>query len=92
MGSTFHQLCPRYSGTLISTSPTDIRLWETFTFLPLPMCMVATLIQIDTSNAKPELMELEGPVVCAYVLCYRINFAKTFFIAMYGAMNYFCLW
>ena len=30
MGSAFHQLCPRYSGTLIPTAPTAIRLWETF--------------------------------------------------------------
>ena len=28
----FHQLCPRYSGTLTPTAPTAIRLWETFTF------------------------------------------------------------
>ena len=33
MGSAFHQLCPRYSGTLTPTAPTAIRLWETFTFL-----------------------------------------------------------
>ena len=32
MGSTFHQLCLRYSGTLTPTAPTAIRLWETFTF------------------------------------------------------------
>ena len=30
MGSAFHQLCPRYSGTLTPTAP--IRQWETFTF------------------------------------------------------------
>ena len=36
MGSAFHQLCPRYSGTLTLTAPTAIRLWDTFTFLPLP--------------------------------------------------------
>ena len=34
MGSAFHQLCPRYSGTLTPTAPTAIRLWETFTFYP----------------------------------------------------------
>ena len=33
MGSAFHQLCLRYSGTLTPTAPTAIRLWETFTFL-----------------------------------------------------------
>ena len=31
MGSTFHQLCPKYSGTLTPTAPTAIRLWDTFT-------------------------------------------------------------
>ena len=33
MGSAFHQLCPRYSGTLTPTARSAIRLWETFTFL-----------------------------------------------------------
>ena len=32
MGSAFHQLCPRYSGTLTPTAPTAIRLWDTVTF------------------------------------------------------------
>ena len=32
MGSAFHQLCPRYSGTLTPTAPTANRLWETSTF------------------------------------------------------------
>ena len=32
MGSAFHQLCPRYSGTLTPTAPTAIRLWDIFTF------------------------------------------------------------
>ena len=31
-GMHFHQLCPRYSGTLTHTAPTAISLWETFTF------------------------------------------------------------
>ena len=33
MGSAFHQLCPKYSGTLTPIAPTAIRLWETFPFL-----------------------------------------------------------
>ena len=33
MGSAFHQLWGRYSGTLTPTAPTAIRLWDTF-FLP----------------------------------------------------------
>ena len=32
MGFAFHQLCPRYSGTLTPTAPMAIRLWDTFTF------------------------------------------------------------
>ena len=32
MGSAFHQLCPRHSGTLTPTAPTAIKLWDTFTF------------------------------------------------------------
>ena len=32
MGSAFHQLYPRYSGTLTPITPTAIRRWETFTF------------------------------------------------------------
>ena len=32
MGSAFHQLCPRYSGTLAPSAPTANRLWKTFTF------------------------------------------------------------
>ena len=38
MDSAFHQLCPRYSGTLTPTVPTAIRLWETFTFYHLYEC------------------------------------------------------
>ena len=34
MGSAFHQLCPRYSGTLTPTAPTAIRLWDTFLHQP----------------------------------------------------------
>ena len=36
MGSAFHQLCPRYSGTLTPTAPMANRLWETFTYMYLP--------------------------------------------------------
>ena len=38
MGSAFHQLCPRYSGTLTPTAPTAIRLWDTFTFYSKYLC------------------------------------------------------
>ena len=30
MGFAFHLLCPRYSGTLTTTAPRPIRLWEIF--------------------------------------------------------------
>ena len=52
MGSAFHQLCPRYSGTLTPTAPTANRLWDTFTFfylqfeepmsVALPVCVKRT--------------------------------------------------
>ena len=32
MGSAFHQLCPRYNGTITPSTPTAIRLWKTFSF------------------------------------------------------------
>ena len=45
MGSAFHQLCPRYSGTLNPTAPTAISLKKTFTFLPLKR-----IAKIDTTT------------------------------------------
>ena len=42
MGSAFHQLCPRYSGTLTTTAPTANRLWETF-YLYLNVCHSLTV-------------------------------------------------
>ena len=39
MGSAFHQLCPRYRGTLTPTVPTAIRLGDTFTFLNIFICI-----------------------------------------------------
>ena len=41
MGSAFHQLCPRYSGTLTPTAPTAIRLWDTFTFFTFYIDLVS---------------------------------------------------
>ena len=35
MGSAFHQLCQKYSGSLTPTAPTAIKLYETVTFLIL---------------------------------------------------------
>ena len=34
MGSAFHQLCLRYSGTLTPIASMAIRLWETVTVYP----------------------------------------------------------
>ena len=44
MGSAFHQLCPRYSGTLTPTAPMAIRLWDTFTFT-LPSTLQKNILQ-----------------------------------------------
>ena len=55
MGSAFHQLCPRYSGTLTPTAPTAIRLWDTSTFFNLdihePVHLSIVLI-MDTINSN----------------------------------------
>ena len=45
MGSAFHQLCPRYSGTLTPTAPTAIKLWDTFTFLPFNLKISSSIIK-----------------------------------------------
>ena len=45
IGSAFHQLCPRYSGTLIPIVPTAIRLWETYTFFT---CLSLSLKDISS--------------------------------------------
>ena len=46
MGSTFHLLCPGYSGSLTPTSPTAIKLWEIFTFTFLHKCEIFTKYEI----------------------------------------------
>ena len=54
MGSTFHLLCPRYSGSLTPTAPTAVRLWDFFTFtlnicnciihVPFILCLCIVLV------------------------------------------------
>ena len=55
MGAAFHQLCPRYSGTLIPTAPTAIRLWETFTVYHEHAC--AGMVAILTWTVYPQPKE-----------------------------------
>ena len=52
MGSAFHQLCPRYSGTLTPTAPTAIKLWDTFTFtfLVKHICTSFLLTKLERQN------------------------------------------
>ena len=59
MGSAFHQLCPRYSGTLTPTAPTVIRLWETFTFTYLDKRYGSVSVIFEgSSNRKMALVVL----------------------------------
>ena len=51
MGSAFHQLCPRYSGTLTRTAPTTIRLWETFNFTILNW-VYTTVMSMEKLSVK----------------------------------------
>ena len=55
MGSAFHQLCPRYSGTLTPTAPTAIRLWDTFTFfLFIYIYFILFLNHFKDNKYKPQ--------------------------------------
>ena len=46
MGSAFHQLCPRYSGTLTPTATTANRLWETITFTFRTSVVIGKVISV----------------------------------------------
>ena len=50
MGSAFHQLCPRYSGTLTPTAPTANRLWKTFTLLIMPLTIWNCVLSYEQEN------------------------------------------
>ena len=52
MGSAFHQLCPRYRGTLTPTASTAIRLWETVIDVSLKM------IEEERTVIYPSLLEV----------------------------------
>ena len=72
MGSVFHQLCPRYSGTLTPTAPTAIRLWETFTFLYHRMdewitCDFTYFLTVFQSYQDDVCMIIKGCVQWNYV-------------------------
>ena len=56
MGVAFHQLCPRYSGTLTPTAPTDVRLWETFTFFYLYHTCVSSKYADGHALSQPFLI------------------------------------
>ena len=60
MGSAFHQLCPRYSGTLTPTAPTAIRLWETFTFNFLIVGSFCTAKAPDIFGGKKKMADFLG--------------------------------
>ena len=59
MGSAFHQLCPRYSGTLTLTAPTAIRLWDTFTFFNILLAMPARTAMKYKTNRIYDGVEAE---------------------------------
>ena len=66
MGSAFHQLCPRYSGTLTPTAPTAIRLWDTFTF---------TLVELAKSIPVRSLILSHCPIsssVCLFFFLFSL--------------------
>ena len=48
MGSAFHQLCPRYNGTLTPTGPTAIRLLGYGTPLPYRISYFLFVLLLDS--------------------------------------------
>ena len=50
MGSVFRQLCPRHSGTLTSTAPSAIGLWETSDFLHIIIFTVSVTCVCQMCN------------------------------------------
>ena len=63
MGSTFHQLCPRYSGTLTPTAPRVIGYGKPLPlqksrnlFLPLINVKMATVVGILTFMSRNKFM------------------------------------
>ena len=67
MGSAFHQLCPRYSGTLTPTAPTANRLWETFTYViqggkqngihkKVSLCIIINPLKRQTKIAADDIL------------------------------------
>ena len=67
MGSAFHQLCPRYSGTLTPTAPTAIRLWDTFTLFTFKTVLL--FLKPDYFPLKSQLSNYTGwlPVMAVFI-------------------------
>ena len=78
MGSVFHELCPRYSGTLTPIVPTAIRLWDTFTFtltsFSLLTCLVVGANHIFSSikHGTFAILVLPLPLIQVVVSYWRI--------------------
>ena len=70
MDSAFHQLCPRYSGTLTTTAPTAIRLWDTFT---LPFTIETICCDVTPHlNRVYETVQMRGNNICFYAELIKI--------------------
>ena len=76
MSSAFHQLCPRYSGTLTPTAPTAIRLWETFTFLQkiYPTYNTMTLKKGQVTNNEHVSNLSQSHIMQAGIKTYNFDF------------------
>ena len=57
MGSVFHQLCPRYSGTLTSIAPTANRLWKTFTCTSVTYVGSNPAVNIININIRQNVLQ-----------------------------------
>ena len=59
MDFAFHQLCPRYSGTLTAAASTAIRLWESFT-LPVLHRVLPFLSAMDLFKESGRRVQLSS--------------------------------
>ena len=75
MGSAFHQLCPRYSGTLTPTAPTANRLWETFTFTLFHVLSMNAEVQpnlsygVNQGKDRKWLLKTGDPLIQVHLQC-----------------------
>ena len=74
MGSAFHQLCPRYSGTLTPTAPTAIKLWDTFTFTFIHVVSILYICLIRILALRSPVLQFQLPALLLVCVLFVLFF------------------